>query len=285
MKVRSFAILLVAFGACHTSNPREHSATPEESKQTPSTAEHSGPPVPRPTVWFDPSDYTTSVGNAPLRVRIEVLAGSVSERSLSELASTLTLNTWPELSPVPSRTSVVREDSQSSGSVIYHVEKVPNSPLADRWYALRVGALPAGFEWPTFPSHISLPDGAIVSRFRVGSEPRVFGVRKCQRRTASEIFIDFTELVENDQSASIDVLQGDSRLSCERVGATNSEGVGSIALQCPGAISGSLEVSIVLRGGLRSRNGVPVSGSSSIQLRFVPAQMRPWGTGCTIFRP
>jgi hypothetical protein len=92
----------------------------------------------------------------------------------------------------------------------------PGSPLNDRWYVLSL--LPRDdLQLNLSQGHTALPDKSIGSRFRVGSEPALWGVRYAAKSVGEiVVMVDFTERIATSWLREISLRQENSQNSaCE----------------------------------------------------------------------
>ncbi len=161
-----------------------------------------GPVRPVPTVALEPVDLTTSVGQAPLRVRVSNLGAPVGADLLSRIARAVSLRTWPEQAAVPLvLAKIVDATGKSDADAYAHLDFTAASPLADRWYALAIDALPAGAGWGDPENTFPLPNGGRATRFRVGSGATVSSVRVYSKAQGQQLVrVDFSEPVATNTS-------------------------------------------------------------------------------------
>jgi hypothetical protein len=224
---------------------------------------------------------------------------------LNQIAGTVTLRTWPEQAIVPSKIArIVDASGKSDQDEFAHIYLTPSAPLADRWYALSIDALPPGAAWPVFASVLDAKSGARVSRFRVGSEPVVAGVRVYMKDPATKVVhIDFSERITGDARLIDATYSGGSSLGCQpevaapppppsagAAGATPPPGaradasVTSVRLTCA-TIDLQRPLQLDIRPGLRSTSGPALNSGRAVRQVVNPGDWIDWGDGAKLFRP
>jgi hypothetical protein len=254
-----------------------------------------GPDRSRPTVQLEPMDMMTAVGESPLHVLVSKLRAD-DANALDRVAAAVSLRTWPELEEVAAISSKSVENSGSSEQSGYgHVYLHPTTPLADRWYALVLDAVPSGMDVPAFASMHTTESGQRVARFRVGSQPVVTGVRIYQKEGQKQVaYVDFSERVVGDAQSV--VVTGPSG-RCQGVPAPaapsftfppKGNGAGevvptdvdvsttSLQLLCSGRVDVS-EFTLDIKSGFRSASGPSLNSGKPIQVKARAADWRDWG--------
>jgi hypothetical protein len=199
---------------------------------------------------FIPRDMMTSWGDQGLRV--EVHGGVPIDKTwLQDLASRLSLCTWPERQDVPATISMMDVPNGVGGVSIR-----PTSKLTDRWYALRLSALPS---WMSKPLLRPTPDDDGVARFRVGSEPRVASVSFVGGSSQHLLEIRISEPVASQQSPAtiVQVQSAGSVVVCSDVGFTAGAARYSTLLDCP--VLTSFPDRIKIGSGLVSSSGLALA--------------------------
>ncbi len=275
----AFFVITCPTPACAPSQPQAGPAKATTTPSSSSSAPNAAPKIPPPTVWFEPMDGTTSVGDMTPRIAIDNFELPVGSALLDQVVAAVSLQTWPEQTSIAASMSV--KDASSSGDPRAKILLKPNSPLGDRWYAVRLSKLPVGLAWPTYPTHHALQDGSVVARFRVGSEPSVWGVRVCDK---GEIIADLSEKVVASKAPSelFSIAHaGASGPSCQSPGSAGAQGTGEFIFNCSG-IQEKVPLDLSVAPGLAGLSGQALS---PVNYEFTLAQLPPWGDGCRIFRP
>ncbi len=221
---------------------------------------------------------STSTGDTPPTVN--VIGGAADATKLSDLTKVVQLVTWPEMTVVSTAVSVTKSSSAQQPSTL---AVVPSSPLADRWYAVKIGKLPAGFAFHTYSPLKLLPDGARVSRFKPTSEATVAWVELCTKGTKQRGSVVFSERVS--PGSSPELLLAFDKTDCRYVAPAAAPApekaaaptVASILFECD-----SIEdVTVTLGGGAASRSGVPISSRAFTLTR---STLTPMGPSCVSLR-
>lgn len=228
--------------------------------------EHAVPESPR-RVWFAPEDMTTAVGDTPPELSIMQLDNPVTEAQLRALAKTLTLVTEPEGTPVAYDIEYeIPETKAEAGAQQIHrgtIRLTPKEPLEQRWYALRVDALPEGYEAAKSVARDVLGEGTIGSRFRPDSHPVVKKIEMCgPREHGHRVAVTFSERVTASRSlagiARVEHTSG-AQPKCSPLAAPDSAaGDMAVVLDCAGVrFDAPLRVAIEpgLRGVARDTDG------------------------------
>jgi len=267
-----------------------------------------GPTRPLPTVQLEPGDLTTSFGTTQQHVLVSNLTAPVGKALLDDIAKSVSIRTWPELALVPSTVSEITDASGKSGEDQFaHIYWAPVSPLADRWYALYVEALPENATWPAFPNVLSLKDGARVARFRTGSEPVVSSVRVYSKEghpeVAQVVYVDFSERVVGDTGLVRLSYSGGEIPPCQAAppvkpgasgtsaGETPPEGkeidtsFGEAVLYCSSAVDIARPLHLEIQPGLRSNSGPALNNGELVRIAMEPEHWVDWGEAGKAFRP
>ena len=169
------------------------------------------------------------------------------------------LVTWPGLEPVD--TPIMRLDEGD----VARFEVVPDGPLPDGWYGVRVSAAPISYSegW-----HVLDPGRVVVSRIGVGASPRVSSVRA---DAGGRVRVRFSERTAD--VAGVTVTQEGS--TCTRV-PTHAEPVPELSFECAAAWPGEVRVTLE---GMTSTRGVPfldadVSGTLDVGDELVELDAR-----------
>jgi len=158
-------------------------------------------------VTVNPPDIVTGVGETIPSLDIFAPADA-SQSLLDALAPRISLVTWPEQTLVDTeQVAMLAVDERSPSSI----ELRPKTPLADRWYAVRVAGLPASLALPRFVQSKKLADGVSVWRFRTGSGPVVSSMELCEKEGRQTGSVTFSERIDPGRlpSASIAFDRGD----------------------------------------------------------------------------
>jgi hypothetical protein len=154
------------------------------------------PPLPAapPTIFFVPVDGTTGADTKEIGANVvEVFAGQVSSAQLEMVGAGLSLRTWPELATV--ETSALAPDAG------LELRLAPVNALTERWYAVRLDAVPSGLQLGPMGTQRRLPDGAYTALFFNGSAP---GLRRIfvydVKGGAMPIELDFSEPVAEPET-------------------------------------------------------------------------------------
>ena len=200
-------------------------------------------------IQFTPPDQTTLWGEQKLRVAIN--SGPALDKTwLRDLATRLSVRTWPEMEDVPSTNTVEAGISSSDNGAI---SIAPISKLADRWYVLRLSAPPF---WLAKPATHVAPDGSYVARFLTGSQPKVVSVTFAGGPNKHRLYMGLSESVTANQAPTgiVQIRNGGSPVACTDVGFAANKPMQSLSFDCP-----SLSVfpdEIIIGVGLVSTTGV-----------------------------
>jgi hypothetical protein len=128
---------------------------------------------------FGPKDLTTNIGSTPIEVWIEG-GRRVDDRVLKTLADSLRLVKWPERTPIDSMKEHKVPNGQAGMDAYTRILIQPQPSLeTTRWFALMLDSVPPPFELSADPANWHRTgDGAIVSRFAVGSMPQITSFRE-----------------------------------------------------------------------------------------------------------
>jgi hypothetical protein len=217
---------------------REQTQTPHPSDQAqaryePGAAggEAAASPRPRqPLAAIQPMDLMTSLGDTPIEVTIVPRGTTVDDGFLKGLRSRIALATWPEMASVAfdvsisNETSPARFDNGAEVAPRAILRVVPAKPLDDRWYIVSLNAADL-VELGPVQAQMKLPNGAVGSRFRTGSEPALWGVRFAGKGpNEMVVMVDFSERLPSATLRQINLAQvGDTGSICELVEPTAAQ--------------------------------------------------------------
>ena len=152
-----------------------------------------GPPI-QLVLRIVPADGTTRVGAA---IPVVAISGifthdGLADPDVAQVVGGLSLVTYPEGAKVDA--TIVAVKATDAGQNV-NLEVRPAAPLTDRWYALRLHAVPArmGLNYYSH-KYRKLADGSLEARFRVGSEPSLLAIEFCAKG-GTETVISFSEPV------------------------------------------------------------------------------------------
>jgi hypothetical protein len=291
----SGAILVAA--SCHQDQIDNSGATPPDDSRYPQ-----GPARPGPTiVSIEPLDLTTSVGLSPMQVVVSNWSAPVGAVRLSQIASSIHLKTWPELADVAVVASVVDATGNPGEDAYAHVHLAPSAQLNDRWYAISVDALPQGVTWPAFLPVSVQSTGARVSRFRMGSQPIVAGVRTYAKGAGkSVVYVDFSERITGDANQVAVSYADGTALNCvasppqppvttATAGLTGKPvvppGFSSVQMACGGPVDVGRQIGVAIGAGLSSTSGPALNSGAPVQIAIAPSAWMDWGDGGKIWKP
>ncbi len=223
---------------------------------------------------FTPADFTTLWGAQPLLVAVG--NGPTIDRAwLDDLASRVSLRTWPELETVPSTATV--EVAASAGETA-RVTVTPATTLSERWYALHLSGLPF---WATAQSH-TMADGAYVARFSIGSDPRVSSVTFAGGPSKHRLYLALSESVLASVSPAqlVQVRDAGATVACTDVSFTASTPLDTLPFDCP--TLGEFPDEIAVGSGLVSTTGVPLV---PLVLEKADLTLSSCGTSCEAAGP
>lgn len=201
-------------------------------------------------VYFRPTDMSTLSGESEMG--LSVVMGPALEKSwLQDLARQVSLRTWPEMEDVPATSSVA--DSPSWAGM---VTLKPTGNLADRWYVVRLAALPFWVETPS--THVA-PDGSYVARFRVGSEPHIASVTFAGGAKKHRLYINPSEPLTAQQSPAtiVQVQNAGAPVVCSDVDFVAGKAMDSLSFDCPSLTT--FPEQITIGAGFSSTTGVPLA--------------------------
>lgn len=209
--------------------------------------------MPAPSFTPQPYDLTTDHDGASVRIAVIYPPWQWPKPSAS-LAQSLSLQKYPEGTPVAASVSQEEPDSSSSnGAFVLH----PDAPLAAGWYALVLKA-GAGVMYGA----LKQADGSYASRFRLGSDPLLTGVSACASKTNTElpkVRLDFSEMVTMSSGAPpVQVMVDGAAASCVVYEPPSPGNVG-LGLTCTPPIPAAAKLSITVGTGI-------VSASSALPL-------------------
>jgi hypothetical protein len=201
-------------------------------------------------VSFSPPDMSTLWGDKELKVTVPSQA--VERSWMPDLAGRLSICTWPEQETVPATSTVVASSSQP----VLSVSLVPSSKLTDRWYGLRISALPF---WMSPPATHVAPDGTYISRFRTGSEPRITSLRFAGGASKHRLYIATSELVSAQQSPAsfVQVQSAGSSVTCSDVDFVAGRATPTLGFDCP--MLSVFPDQVIVGAGLLSTTGVALA--------------------------
>jgi hypothetical protein len=243
-----------------------------------------GPTRPAPRIWFEPLDLATNVGDTIPGIGIDADGFAVDDSVLSSVQRSLSLASWPGLTPVPSDVTAAQADPKADPRA--HVYATPSKPLSDGWHVLRLAALPVGLAEPTYPSDTKFADGSIGVRFRRDSAPMLWSVRICEKGAEHAIEIDLTERVVSAKSIAsfVTVQQPPKGSVCStRESDFGSTGLATLPLSC--TLDPAASITVRIAAGLAGLSGVPLNGGKDVSVAMVPKSLPAWGEGCVQFRP
>jgi hypothetical protein len=280
-------------GVAKVASARNPEPLPAEESRYPH-----GPDGPTPALQLEPMDMMTAVGDSPLHVLVSKLDAADASSVLERVASAVKLRTWPELEEVPTSSSKSVETSTSTMEAGYgHVYLQPTAPLTDRWYALVLDFVPPGVELPTFASVHKTEAGQHISRFRVGSQPVVTGVRLYQKEGDVQVaYVDFSERILGDalgvvvtgpagkcQGAPLSTAPNPSRFpsrgegAAEEVPSGSATSTSSVQLICSGRLDVREDLNLEIKPGFRSASGPQLNAGKALRVKANAAGWSDWG--------
>jgi len=208
-----------------------------------------GPPVSR-DVWLSPMDGATDVGETPIGFRIG-WSGLLSAEEIEMLSSSISLvdSMGREVPIVFGGSDMDLGGADSSAMVAF----LPDRPLQTGWYTM-TASLPEGYRRADM--------GPGMSRFRVGSEPRVWGLRACMETERVVAFVDLSERVLRPREEPVLRFDGIpchlSETLADAAGEYDEPTLESLRFDCP---TTRLPVSIDIGGmnALMGATGTPVT--------------------------
>lgn len=239
------------------------------------------PPAPRNVglVGFDPEDGQTAVTKAP--AVIVTKDPSYSEIGYRDLIAQIGLRTWPALAPVAMSVRYVPRHAQTTAS---RNEIVPDRPLAEGWYTVRVGPLPQGYEWPPQGRRIALADGSMGSRFRIGSAPHLHRLRRCNPSGKTPtVSLEFSEaLATKGKLADIVKVVTDTKVVCSSL--DGSGGLFSMLTYACAGLAKAAAIDITIEAGLESKDGRPLAPPAK-PLNVAGVEFAQWASDCSVYYP
>jgi len=197
---------------------------------------------------------------------------------LDALKNSITLATYPALTPVPVTLSV---ELPHAGVYVYDsfgvVHVVPQTTLSpSTWYVLRLSSVPAGLD-PNSSGWTTLGGSAIGSRFSVGSAPRLTSIEVCPSEDASgsEAQLRFSEPIKTAglMSAALTVTEGGVSKSCDtNFSITTADPTDDFILHCSPTFSSTATIAFSISAGqISSLANIPVSsGNFTMTLDSLP---------------
>ncbi len=278
-------IAIVILTGCRSAAPEPAAGEklPAAPSSVPPRFPQAAPPAERPTVWFEPMDGTTNVGTTmDPRVAVDGWGRPIDAALLKQLASGVSLVTWPEMTEVPATVEVTEgsKESDPRGTV----KMKPNAPLSDRWYALTVAKLPSELSWPKYSAQDVLPNGSVAARFRTGSEPTLTGIRVCPKGTVALLLSERVDAALPLSDIVTIVHVGDSGPSCKPLTQPSPQGMGDITFACTG-MKESMPTKVSIGPGLKGLSGVAFADGAVTVHQFTTADLPIWGPGCGMFKP
>lgn len=266
----------LVLAACKRDKPQGESVALETPAEAAISEDVSPPPEP-PTIWFQPMDGATGVGEVVAEIRLEG-----GERIDSDLLQAVERSVRLETEVgIPVRLNTVASKAAEDDSRAA-IALLPEEPLAAGSYVLRLPQLPKGVAEPRFPSHARLPDGSIGARFRVDSAPVLWGVRVCQKEAGTQVIVEFSERIRaaDGVDRAVTIVGDGGDIGCRALPHGNSDSVGSLAFSCS-KMDPAEELEVTVGAGLRGVAGARLAGSSH---RFAPNDLGAWGSGCKLYR-
>jgi hypothetical protein len=244
-----------------------------------------------------------------LQVLVGNLGAPVGATLLGQIAGSVTLKTWPEQEVVATAVSkIVDATGRSDEDEFAHIYVATASPLSERWYALSIDALPAGAAWSPDSNAFALASGGRATRFRVGSQPMVAGVRVYgQGQGKQVVYVAFSERVPRD-SKVVGIAQVDGKTaSCVReasvvpasampvpgvdgtglklpANGVADSGVGGIRLTCTGGVDLSQTLRLDVQLAAKTDSAVASVGQA-LQVAMGPASWIDLADGGKLYKP
>jgi hypothetical protein len=226
-------------------------------------------------VGFTPLDMTSNAGSS-IAVWLDDGGTVVDPKSVEAVSANITLRTYPELAAVPFKikirtnppiqappdvpkgTAISKAVAPTRNPGRVHLDIVPSSPLAARWYVVGVDQLPDTAVGT--PSQIAAPAklGATYARFNPKSDPVLDRVAICDKGGKSaRVVAHFTEPVAlNEQSAKLIEVSGNAGEKCNvfmpQLRGASLPGQGNVYLDCPASLWSSPRMNLKVRQGLAS---------------------------------
>ena len=177
-------------------------------------------------------DMMTSIGASPIEVTIEPRGTVVDDSFLKSVKNSIALSTWPEMASVAFDVTIKDETSPAqldNGAQVMPravLQVAPAKPLDDRWYVVSLdpGDL---VEVRSVQGQTKLANGSIGCRFRIGSEPALWGVRFAGKAPDEiVVMVDFSERVSSATLRQISIAQANNpNAICELMEPTVSQAV------------------------------------------------------------
>lgn len=257
---RTILAAIVVLVGCHRTEP----APKDLATRTPRA------PIMEGKAYFQlsPPDLTTAADDAMISVFAE-FRGPVPVEFLTEVASKLSLVTWPEGTPVAWSASFRIASSSRDRDPFSKVLVQPSQPLSSRWYALKVAPLDGRLALrPMTVSLDSLQPGETMVRFRHGSEPRVVAIDESYQEEDQRypflhefpylIEVMFSETVPTTDAVAAIGLGGLGAIACEPAPA-HGDITGRVAFRCRSSVMNNLGVAV---GALPIRGSAPAAASA-----------------------
>lgn len=248
-------------------------------------------PIVEPTrphgVAVEPGDLTSVISAQKVSLVIRHTTAEAPEvERFNALADQVSVLEWPGLAqPIAVRKTVRRappgpvpgrENWENHPSLI---EIDPLAPLPQRWYVLRVGALPADFTWEPGP-FTALPDGSRGFRFNFTSAPVPHSVRICRSATGyNRVHVAFSEVMAIQPGDLILQLGG---TPCQLT--DPGEPANKVSFSCPSLLFEGDEAILSFLPGLKGASGQPLTVTSSREALVKDRFTEESGTGCFIMR-
>lgn len=236
-------------------------------------------------LYFQPIDVTSDVSRTPVQLIFDNFQNIVPADVVQKLAELASLVTYPEQEAVATTAQVTEGTEQDPRG---YLTLVPVSPLSERWYALRVAKLPEGIETPV-KTFLVQPDGTLVSRFRLGSQPVLRSISYCQRSTdVVSIFFNFSETVVAASGSRSDFMKVQQATTGARCELSSEPSINRF--DCSG-LRMDQEAKAIIVTGLSSPAGIPVATFASgrltaplvaqpLEFRAVPNSLEAGSGGC-----
>jgi hypothetical protein len=204
--------------------PKPRAATveppPELAQRMPG---HPGPARPPPTLWLQPGDLMTAIGDTPVRAWLDNLGSPVDANVLSAVAFALELREYPSMKLVavdkieynpPVITTPIDDPMKSttgppapgSSDERAYVELRPKAPLAKSWHVLSLSSVPSGLRLAPW-SAPTPPAGAYAARFHLESQPVLSRMLICKKDAGfHRVVFEFSENVQPVAGTKIEAL-------------------------------------------------------------------------------
>lgn len=228
-----------------------------------------GGPIPNAYLTLTPADGTTAALDAGLGLSVYDPAGLLDAAAIEALRRATVLETWPEKALVPAVATL----TGAGGSSGVAIRLTPSDALADRWYAVTLGSLPAGLA-----ETLRLQEGAAVARFQPFSHPTVRSIDICEKSPpGSKLIVSFSEPVAypTDVSTLVSLAVAGLASPCE----VDDAGPSGLHLRCA-ELTSSSHATISVGAGLQGASMVPLAPVAfDIDVAELPAG------SCRTFRP